>query len=261
MGALKTDPLISIIMPAYNSEKYILDSINSIIEQTYESWELIIVDDCSKDSTLSIINKYSEKYNQIHVYVNSNNEGVSASRNKGISNANGDWIAFLDSDDLWEKTKLQKQVKYAIDNEQDFIFTGASYINESGHPYDGIFEVPEIITYELLKLQNVISCSSVLIKKEYFNEIKMERDDIHEDYAVWLKILKKGTKAFGINEPLLIYRISSSSKSGNKIKTIKMTYKVFRFIGINPVGSLYYMVRHVLGALKKYKKILRQAHL
>jgi teichuronic acid biosynthesis glycosyltransferase TuaG len=242
-------------MPAYNCEKYVVEAVNSVINQTYKKWELIVIDDGSTDNTVKILEDISQKDSRIRFMKNDKNQGVSATRNGGIALAEGEWVAFLDSDDMWEKTKLQKQMKYAEKTSSEFIFTGASYINEEGKYYNGIFEVPNIVSYKKLRNQNVISCSSVLIKKYFFKDIKMEKDDMHEDYAVWLRVLKIGVSAHGINEPLLIYRISSNSKSGNKMKTIKMTYKVFRFVGINPVESVYFMLRHVFGAIRKYRKI------
>lgn len=243
-------------MPAYNCEKFIVESINSVLAQTYHKWELLVLDDGSTDNTLEIIEKFENKDPRIIKLQNKNNIGVSETRNKGISFAQGEWIAFLDSDDIWEPSKLEKQLKFANDNLAEFIFTGSSYMNEKGEPFKGIFEVPEQVDYKKLRHHNVISCSSVLVKKRFFKNIKMEKDDMHEDYAVWLRILNLGVTAYGINEPLLIYRLSTKSKSGNKLKTIKMTYKVFRFIGINPIGSAYFMTRHVLSSLGKYKKIL-----
>lgn len=247
--------LVSVIMPAYNCEKYIEEAINSVLFQTYSNLELIVIDDGSKDNTVKIIERLIKKDSRVKFYKNEKNLGVSATRNKGISLANGDWIAFLDSDDIWEKTKVKKQIKYASDINAEFVFTGVSYIDENGKAYKGTFEVPNKVTYKKLMRQNVITCSSVFIKKIFFNTIKMEKDEMHEDYAVWLRVLKTGTCAYGINEPLLIYRISPNSKSGNKIKTIKMTYKVFRFIGIKPLGSTYYMIRHIIGSVIKYRKI------
>lgn len=251
----RNDDLVSIIMPAYNCEKYVVEAIESVINQTYSNFELLVIDDGSKDSTLKIINGFAEKDNRIKALQNEKNSGVSATRNRGISIAEGNWIAFLDSDDIWEVEKLEKQMNHAKDNNADFIFTGASYIDEEGRPYSGIFEVPEKVSYRKLLRHNVITCSSVLVKKKYFENIKMEKDEMHEDYAVWLRILKLGISAYGVNEPLLIYRISRNSKSGNKIKTIKMTYKVFRFIGISYVFSAMYMLSHVINSLKKYRKI------
>ena len=251
----KNEALVSIVMPAYNCEKYVVEAINSILAQTYRNWELLVLDDGSKDNTLRIIEEFSQKDSRIKALPNGKNMGVSATRNRGIELASGEWIAFLDSDDMWKPEKLEKQFEIVEKEAAEFLFTGSSYINEEGEPYKGIFEVPEKITYKKLRNQNVISCSSVLVKKKYFEHIKMEKDEMHEDYAVWLRILKLGVTAFGVNEPLLIYRISRNSKSGNKMKTVKMTYKVFRFVGINPIGSAYFMMRHVIASVGKYKRI------
>ncbi len=251
----KNEALVSIVMPAYNCEKYVVEAINSILAQTYRNWELLVLDDGSKDNTLRIIEEFSQNDSRIKALPNGKNMGVSATRNRGIELASGEWIAFLDSDDMWEPEKLEKQFEIVDKEAAEFLFTGSSYINEEGEPYKGIFEVPEKITYKKLRNQNVISCSSVLVKKKYFEHIKMEKDEMHEDYAVWLRILKLGVTAYGVNEPLLIYRISRNSKSGNKIKTVKMTYKVFRFVGINPIGSAYFMMRHVVASVGKYKRI------
>lgn len=251
----KNEALVSIVMPAYNCEKYVVEAINSILTQTYRNWELLVLDDGSKDNTLQIIEEFSQKDSRIKALPNGKNMGVSATRNRGIELASGEWIAFLDSDDMWNSEKLEKQFEIVEKEAAEFLFTGSSYINEEGEPYKGIFEVPEKITYKKLRNQNVISCSSVLVKKKYFENIKMEKDEMHEDYAVWLRILKLGVTAFGVNEPLLIYRNSRNSKSGNKMKTVKMTYKVFRFVGINPIGSAYFMMRHVIASVGKYKRI------
>ncbi len=251
----KNEALVSIVMPAYNCEKYVVEAINSILAQTYRNWELLVLDDGSKDNTLRIIEDFSQNDSRIKALPNGKNMGVSATRNRGIELASGEWIAFLDSDDMWKPEKLEKQFEIVEKEAAEFLFTGSSYINEEGEPYKGIFEVPEKITYKKLRNQNVISCSSVLVKKKYFEHIKMEKDEMHEDYAVWLRILKTGVTAFGVNEPLLIYRISRNSKSGNKMKTVKMTYKVFRFVGINPFGSAYFMLRHVIASVGKYKRI------
>jgi len=251
----KNEALVSIVMPAYNCGKYVVEAINSVLAQTYRNWELLVLDDGSKDNTLRIIEEFSQKDSRIKAVPNGKNMGVSATRNRGIELASGEWIAFLDSDDMWKPEKLEKQFEIVEKEAAEFLFTGSSYINEEGEPYKGIFEVPEKITYKKLRNQNVISCSSVLVRKKYFEHIKMEKDEIHEDYAVWLRILKLGVIAFGVNEPLLIYRISRNSKSGNKMKTVKMTYKVFRFVGINPIGSAYFMMRHVIASVGKYKRI------
>ena len=248
-------PSVSIVMPAFNSENSLPEAVESVLKQTFESWELIIIDDGSTDSTFEIMKSLSNRDNRIKIHKNKNNIGVSETRNRAFKLSIGEWTAFLDSDDLWEPTKLEKQLALADQKKAEFIFTGVTYIDENNASYDGLFNVPNRITYKELRKQNVISCSSVLVKSKYFKEIKMERDDMHEDYAVWLRILKSGIGAYGLDEPLLIYRISKDSKSGNKLKTIPMTYKVFRFIGYGPFKSFYFMSSHIVNSLTKYRKI------
>lgn len=249
-------PLVSIIMPAYNCEKYISESINSVLEQTYKNYELIIIEDGSKDQTVDIITDFLKKDNKIKLIKNKVNKGVSYSRNIGINYSSGEWVAFLDSDDMWTSDKLEKQMMYVSKNKNvEFLYTGSSFINENSEPYSWIMEVPQKVKYKDLLKQNIISCSSVLIKKVYLTKYKMEYDSMHEDYVLWLKILKNETDACGINEPLLIYRISSNSKSGNKIKSMFMTLRTYKHVGLNPIVSFYYLVWYIIKGLKKYYNI------
>lgn len=251
----KNNNLVSIIMPAYNCEKFIEKSVLSVIEQTYKNWELIIVDDYSKDNTLKKINKYLRMDARIRLIKNDSNKGVSYSRNIAIDRSLGQWVAFLDSDDIWEKEKLEIQMNFANLKNAEFIFTGSKFINENGSPYKGIFEVPSIVTFNELKKHNCISCSSILIKKILIPKEKFINYDFHEDYALWLNILKNNNKAFGINQPLLIYRISANSKSGNKMKSILMTYKVHIYLQTNPLKALFYTMSHGFKSFIKFKKI------
>ena len=249
--------LVSIIMPAYNCEKFIEEAVNSVFKQTYDSWELIIIDDLSNDNTVAIIEKLSTRDNRIRFFRNEFNLGVSKTRNKGINMAKGDWIAFLDSDDIWSKEKLEKQIIFANNYKVNFIFTGSSFVNENSIPYKGNLNIPNRVDYKQLLKHNIISCSSVLIKKVYMLKYRMERDDTHEDFGTWLRVLKEEPFAYGINEPLLIYRISNFSKSSNKIKSLIMAYKTYRFIGINPLVTLYYLCWYIIMGLKKYKNIYK----
>ncbi len=252
--------LVSIVMPAFNAAASISESIDSVLGQTYRDWELIIINDCSCDATADIVRGYREKDSRIVILTNGENQGVSSTRNRGVREAKGDWIAFLDSDDLWTPDKLERQMRL-VQGEQanggmpDLVFTGSAFIDSSGRPADYHLEVPERISYHELLKQNLISCSSVLVRKELVLKYPMEHDDMHEDYAVWLQILKNGGHAYGINEPLLIYRLSQSSKSGNKKKAAVMTYRVYRFMGLNPVQSFYYFCWYAYRNLKKYHAI------
>lgn len=249
---------ISIIMPAYNAEKYILEAIESVQNQTYSNWELLILDDNSTDDTEKLVQKKILEDKRIFYYKNSKNKGVSYTRNKGINIAKGDWIAFLDSDDVWSKEKLEKQFLLIKNYPQaKLLFTGSAFIDEKSRLLNYTLSVPTEIDYKTLLKQNIISCSSVLVKKEYVCKFNMPNDTMHEDFAVWLQILKEIPIAYGINEPLLLYRLSSNSKSSNKIKAAKMTLKVYQYIGLSIPEIIYYFCCYTIRSLKKYKNINR----
>lgn len=246
---------ISIIMPAYNASKYIEQSIQSVINQTYTNWELIIIDDCSTDGIDEIVRKYEVDI-RIRFLKNQVNQGVSKTRNYGIREAKYDYVAFLDSDDVWLSEKLRLQVK-KIEEGYSFIHTSVNYMNDSNIFYPGKYIVPDKLTYKKLLFHNKISCSSVLTKKEYLIKHKMFDDKIHEDYSTWLRILRDGVIAIGINEPLLNYRLYKTSKSGNKTKTFRMSYGVYRQVGFGNVSSLFFTITHIVGSVFKYWRIGR----
>lgn len=256
---MKDKILISVIMPAYNAMNTINEAIHSVLRQTYKNWELILIDDCSKDSTYEIAERFSKADPRIAVIQNKENLGVSITRNTGIAQANGSWIAFLDSDDIWRDDKLEKQVKIIEERKDaDFIYTGSTFIDMAGNAVCYSLPVPEQVTYQMMLKQNLISCSSVLIQKQLMKRYPMEHDDLHEDYAVWLQLLKNGYHAYGVNEPLIQYRISGNSKSGNKRKAAWMTYKVYRYIGLNHLQTAYYFFWYAIRNLKKYHTILKK---
>lgn len=250
--------LVSIIMPAHNTEQYITQAIESVLAQTWKEWELIIVDDSSSDRTHEIAETYAQKHIQIRVFQNKRNLGPAQTREKGINLAMGLWIAFLDSDDCWEARKLEIQLDVARHQKADFLFTGSSFMDENGNSLSGQLFVPERIGYRQLLKQNVISCSSVLIKKELLFRFPMEAGRFHEDYLLWLRILRDTSiMAVGINKPLLRYRINPSSKSGDKKKSALMTYCVYRALGLGRIQAGYYWCWYVWRSLKKYRKIFR----
>ena len=250
--------MISIIMPAYNAERYIKESIMSIISQTLSDWELIIIDDCSLDKTAAICKSYTDHFENIQYFRNSNNEGVAASRNRGVSIAKGEWIAYIDSDDCWHPKKLELQLQLAEEKHACFIFTGSAFINQSSVPMKYSLTVPSEIHYKELLKQNIISCSSVFIHRKLMLRYPMDNGaKMHEDFATWLQILKEEKIcAYGINQPLLIYRISTASKSGNKVKAGIMTYRVYRHIGISIIPACYYWICYFFRSLNKYKHLV-----
>lgn len=244
---------VSIIMAAYNAEKTIAMSIESVLWQTYGNFELLIIDDCSSDNTLDIIAHYTDC--RIRVFTHSQNMGVSHTRHHGILEAKGNWIAILDSDDLWMPDKLEKQFNRQKETNGKFFFTASSFILND-KLINWILEVPETIAYKTLLKQNRISNSSVLIRKELYQQYEVVKCGIiHEDFACWLNVLKNGIVAYGINEPLLIYRISSNSKSGNKWKALLMNWNTYRHIGLNFWQAAYYMLWYIYNGVIKYNNI------
>ena len=247
--------LISIIMAAYNAEHTIEEAINSVINQTYTNWELIVVNDCSSDNTVNLVENFCKNDIRIKTVNNSFNSGASKTRHNGLVRAAGSWIAILDSDDIWVSDKLEKQIKLQKETNAELIFTGSSFINDKGMHLPWILHVPKKIFYNQLLKQNIISNSSVLVKKELYEKYEAIGDNIHEDFACWLKILKTGVCAYGIDEPLLIYRISSNSKSGNKIKSTFMNWNTYRYIGLNVFTSFYYEMHYIINGILKYKNL------
>lgn len=255
-GKIEYEPLISIVIPAYNAEKYISQTLDSVLAQTYTNYEVIVIDDCSRDSTADILSCYASKDSRIRVLKNEQNCGVSYTRNRAVSLANAKWIAFVDSDDIWDPEKLELQVKL-LQKKPDavILYTGSAFINSEGQKSQYILQVPEEMSFKELLKQNRISCSSVIIDTEYIKKYSMPGGNMHEDYAVWLQVLAEGAKAYGINKPLLIYRLTASSKSGNKIQAAGMTYRVYKFIGLGFFSRMKCMWFYIWRSLRKYMQI------
>lgn len=251
--------LISVVIPAYNAEKTIDKAIQSAIGQTYPDLEVVIIDDCSQDGTVKIATDYAKTDDRIRVLQNQTNRGVAFSRNRGVEEAKGEWIAFLDSDDRWDMAKLEKQAALLEENPScPLCFTGSAFENGEGLRCSYTLPVPEKIKYHDLLKQNLISCSSVLVKKEILIKFPMKSDPkIHEDLATWLKILQDGAEAIGIDEPLLIYRISSQSKSGNKLQAARMQWKTYQVAEIGYLKSIRYFITYAWRNIKKYLHIMK----
>jgi len=245
------DAFVSIITPSYNSAKYIEETMNSVIQQTYQSWEMIIVDDGSSDDSQQIIRNYTAQDERIKLIVNEENIGASKSRNKAIDVAIGEYIAFLDSDDIWYENKLEKQI--ALMQEKDVLLSYSAYetIDEQSK-VTGMFPVQEKITYDnLLKTSSIGTLTAVynaqVLGKIYFKDIG------HEDYVMKLHILKKIDYAQGITEPLAKYRIHNNSLSNNKLKAAKWQWKIYRDVEkISFVRSLYYFLHYAYFGFFKY---------
>lgn len=252
-GYKKSFGLISIIMAAYNAENTIGQAITSVIQQTYTDFELIIINDCSTDRTVDVINEFIKKDTRIRLINNSKNMGVSYTRKHGLDEAKGSWIAILDSDDLWLPEKLEKQVELQHETQGELLYTGSGFMEANGKRLIWCLSVPTEVEYKQLLKQNILSNSSALVRRELYQKYYAIGDDMHEDFAIWLQILRAGHQAYGINEPLLIYRLDNTSKSGNKLKAAIMNWNTYRYIGLNIFEAFYYECWYTVRGFLKYK--------
>lgn len=242
----------------YKAEKYIRDAIDSVLNQTFEDFELIVIDDCSPDTSFKIAKNLAEQDSRVIILRNERNMGVCATRNKGISAAKGEWIAFLDSDDAWKANKLAEQLALAESKNASFIYTGATYISDAGELLRHQYEPPSQVSLNELKRHNVVICSSVLVKRSTLDNLTFSGEELREDFLMWLRVLGNGYTAYGIPAPLVYYRIAIGSRSSNKVKMIKQTYGVFRALGLNPIISSFYTLSHFYFAYNTKHRVLRK---
>lgn len=247
------EELCSVIMPAYNSGKYIAEAIESVIKQRYTNWELLIVNDCSTDNTEEIIRTYQKQDKRIKLISLKKNQGVANARNTAIKNAKGRYIAFLDADDYWEKEKLQEQIIFMENRKITFSYHDYKLLNTTNNKEKQI-KVPLKLNYkELLKGNTTGSCLTVCIDRKIVDEIHFHNEK-HEDYICWLNILKKyDIEGYGLNKTLGTYRIGKKSISSNKLKSAVWNWHVYRKSQkISILKAIYYMGFYVVNGLKKY---------
>lgn len=245
-----TFPKVSVITPVYNAEKHIGETIQSVLNQTYSNFELILVDDCSKDRSTEIAEEYIKKDSRIKLLKLTTNSGAAVARNKGIEAATGTMIAFLDSDDMWYSEKLSLQVSYMIQNNLGFTYTKFELINEDGSIKKEASNLPEKLNYTGLLKNTAIACSTVVLNKDIVGDIKMPLVRKGQDTATWLKILKKHDYAYLLNETLNKYRAVDGSLSSNKIQALKRTWNTYRNIEQLPlIKAVYYFSHSVINAI------------
>lgn len=247
---------VSVVMPAYNAARYIEASIRSVQAQSITDWELLVVVDGSADGTLKIVQRLAEEDARVRVLINGRNLGTAKSRNRGVAEAKGDWIAFLDSDDLWRRDKLEKQLALAErEPGAALLYTACAYMDENGKPYTYILRAKPRFTYRDLLRRNLLSCSSVMVKRELMLRYPMAEGFMHEDYATWLQLLCELPCAYGVDEPLLIYRLSRKSKSGSRVKSGQMIYRSYRYVGYSVPVSVWLTLRYLPYSVNKRRKI------
>lgn len=243
-------PLVSVIIPAYNCAESISKAIDSVLSQNV-ALEVIILNDCSKDYLDDVMQKY-QGYDNVKYIKNEKNLGAAKTRNKGVTLAKGEYVAFLDGDDYWAENKLEKQLKLMGETGIVLCSTARELLTPAGECTGRVIPVKPVITYKELLKHNSINCSSVVVRTEVAKEFPMHHEDSHEDYIMWLEILKKYGKACAVNEPLLKYRLSNQGKSGSKFHSARMTFKVYRYMGFGMIQSVVCFASYVFHGVKKY---------
>ncbi|MGN0712019.1 MAG: glycosyltransferase family 2 protein [Anaerovoracaceae bacterium] len=254
--------LVSIITPSYNTARFVTETIKSVQKQTYQNWEMIIVDDCSSDNSLEIIERYlnDTKETRVKVIKNEKNSGAAVSRNRALREANGRWIAFLDSDDLWSVDKLEKQIAFMEENRCHFSYTKYSLIDEDSKLMGQTVSGPKHITKVGMYLYCWPGCLTVMYDRKIVGLIQINDIKKNNDYAIWLKVVEK-TDCFLLDENLAMYRkrVGSISNQGYT-KLIKWHYKLYRDEQGRDVASsgLLTVINMVCGALKKIMFVSRE---
>jgi teichuronic acid biosynthesis glycosyltransferase TuaG len=268
---MKNEPFITIITPSYNSKDYILETIDSVLNQSYQNYEMLIIDDCSNDGSYEIVRDYIKKDQRIKVYRLESNSGCPAvPRNFALEISKGEYIAFLDSDDIWHKDKLTIQIKYMIENHLSFtaseikIFHNLKEIEKAVN-YEinfSLMESKEIVHGKLI-FKNIIPNSSVVIKKDLIDKLRFNEDIRYkaiEDYHMWLRILEKGGKCCKLLSQLLFYRIAETSISKSKFSMFKkhiMLYTEYKPHD-KPLGLKKYLYLLTYGYFSFVNKVLRR---
>ncbi len=251
--------LVSIITPSYNSAKFIGKTIESVLDQIYQNWEMIIVDDVSPDNSNKIIEEYSKKDTRIKLIKLEQNSGAAVARNRAIKESKGRYIAFLDADDMWKPEKLEKQIEFMRKNNYAFTYTAYEKIDENGLVF-GEIGVPLKVSYNQLLKTCVIGCLTAIYDVEKLGKVYMPTNTKREDFATWLNILKKVDFAYGIKQNLSQYRVYKSQSSNKKVKMAKENWKLYREIEkLNIFKAIYYFSHYAIrGILRtKFPKIAR----
>lgn len=247
--------LVSIIMPNYNGAQFLEETITSVLTQTYKNWELLLVDDCSFDDSVKLIDSLTSEDRRVKLIKLTENSGPAIARNHAIKEAKGRYIAFLDSDDLWHKDKLTKQISFMEEQGAALSYTSYYRIKETSGKIIYQFHVPEKVDYSELLKQNIIGCLTAIYDTKKIGKVYMPNIDKRQDFGLWLNILKKIHYAYGMTEPLASYRVRSTSVSSNKILASKYNWKLYREVEKLPLyKAIYYFGWYTYKSILQYKK-------
>ncbi len=249
------DKTVSIVVPVYNVEKFIVETVESVRAQTYEDWELLLVMDGCKDRTEDVLEEYCRRIqdSRIRILRQPKNQGAAAARNRGVQEAVGRYIAYLDADDLWKKDKLQKQLAFLEEKEAAFTFTGYEFADEHGKGLGKIVRVPDEMTYRDALKNTTIFTTTVMFDTQRISKELLQMPQIKsEDTALWWKVLRNGYKAYGLDENLVLYRRAGQTLSSNKLEAVRRIWNLYRKAeGLSLLKSLYYTCHWAVRAVKR----------
>lgn len=247
------DDLVSVITPVYNAEKYLKEMLDSVFSQTYKRVEVVLVDDCSVDKSAEIIASYQKEHPEIVYCCQEKNMGAGAARNKALELARGRFVAFLDSDDIWMPDKLERQLKEMQRRNSPFCYGAIEMIDTSGKRIKPKRKIRERCDYRYLLCNTLIATSSVVIDRKVLGDFRMHVRRGGQDYATWLKLLRGGAVACGINEVLVQYRVSGNSLSSNKLDSIRQVWEIqTQDEGIGRLSAFIHVGCFGIHAIKKY---------
>ena len=244
-------PTIDIIIPNYNKGEYLEECLNSVIYQTYKKWKIYLIDDNSNDNSSQILKKY-EKFDNIKIFNLKENKGPSFCRNFGIKESKSEFLAFMDSDDMWPKDKLEKQVSNMLKNNYNFTYTDFQFFFDDNLKKMKKSNLPLFFDYKKFLSHSSMSTSSIIINRKLLENINFKMVN-HEDYLFKCDLLKNGSMAFKINETFVYYRINKDSRSSNKFKSILSLWKINkRYNNLNFFNNLKSIISISFNSLKKY---------
>jgi len=244
---------VTVITPNYNASGVIAQTLDSLLSQTYTNWEALIVDDCSTDNSVEIIKSYAQKDKRIKlIQCAANNGGPAIPRNMGIAAAQGDYIAFLDSDDLWLPEKLEIQMDFMLSKKALLSSTSYALVDEQGIDLKKVVRAVPVMNFNTYLRNTSIGFSSAVIRRDILEGISFKKLPVAEDFAFWLDVFRKGDTMIGIDKVLMKYRVQKKSLSSNKFKSAGQIWRIYRDIeGFSTIRSLYYFSGYAFNAVKK----------
>lgn len=246
-------PKVSVIVPAYNAERFIEQAITSVVAQSFPDWELLVIDDCSSDGTCAAVEALAARDGRIRLLRNETNQGVARTRNRGLELCRGEYIALLDSDDVWHPHKLRHQLERLEQTGAGLCCTSYRIVDVRGEKAREDYLVPETLSFDGLLKENVIGCSTVLLRGSMMKNYRFTTEYYHEDYVLWLELLRDGHAAVGCPQVLADWRFLEDSRSFDKSKAAKNRWRIYRgYLKLPLLKSLWAFACYGVGGIRKY---------